>query len=776
MGDAAVAAAMASPPPLPPLDVRSIGHPSVRDLAWVLSMPQVLTGSPRYFPLWPGLGADATALHACRELLERLDADPRPLEAFLAGRRKTRLGDRFEALCHYALAHVALPRAGGGDAEPPEAQSVAALRWGVQVHDARPAAEAYLGGGVGGRAPMLPPGGGGRRGRLDDAALGGASEVGRGGRDREAAAAGPPAAAVVSDDAEQLRRLASLSMGDGGAGAAYVQWQGRRMEAELRRRERNRSAAKRAQARRAAEVTIGELDFVFLDAASSRSSGGRSPDPPPCVRHVEVSVKYLLWSPALTDAKRAGGVAPDMPRGTGIVCGCSRCCPTDAASSSAAAGSSAPAAPAPQDECAVAWSAGLDGFHGPHRIESLTLKIRRGSAQLALALAPRAQEWLRAYVTEAAGGASTTALSSAPALPLSHPPVAVTSSYVLKGYLFYPLAEWAWRGDGDGGGVGRRPRQCVWSDECLSPALLAALPASVPARHPAGWYTDSVDALLARRPASRWVVLPKPFWLGPLVMPCEPDEAEAMERGWAAAAAGAAPAATAAPHPASPPAGPHSALDPAPVLLPAHMSVDAFDQMTSAEEKARVVARLRAHAMHMRRELPGSPVPGGSAGPSGGFIKYAGPGSELTLWGGLGRNALPRVSDGARLAADVAANHAVAVRCASARALRLLVAEVVYDPGWVNGGAGARPPPSHPDAGDSGTGCPPQTRGRAPPGAWVEVSRGFVVEDGWATEGDAAHAARFGEEMPVGHGAKRAGTGAGSGAGARRGPGVDAYV
>ena len=442
----------------------------------------------------------------------------------------------------------------------------------------------------------------------------------------------------------------------------------------------------------------------------------------------------------------------------------------------------------------------------------------------------------------------------------------VSCAYLLKGFYFYPLKQFrrsaidndnhihttaaAAAGSSNEGISSRLPMSnttgSVVSTSSLHPSLLASLPPSIPRRHPCGWWTDDVTQLtrektdsVTRREAavdaasagnatgftsSRWVILPKPFWLGPLVIPCSLQEAQAMEAGWANASATIDTVADSAAQSSSASSERSTSVtSPDATMLAAHSDAfsrgpsislgqpsaaaaatgaasskggwlfpfqDAFDQCTSAAEKAVLIAKrsgagrstrsyasstsasaannsitsregsseagssiaLRVEGYAVSSSHAASPSSISASAP---FIKFAAAGSGLHHWDGLGRNALPRVSDGRRLEADVAANFAAAVSTATARALRLLIAEVRYDPKWPN----APFPLPAADPASSSTCAASATASAVTPceGAWVEVSRGFLVEPGWASEDDAAHQARYGPEMrPVGFKGRRA--------------------
>ena len=726
-------------------DIRRLAQPAVRDLAWVLCAPQVLRAAPSPpapFPLWTGLD-NGELLARNTSLLLALDAQPAPLHAFLRARNRTRLGDRFEALVQYALGVASLPD-----------RRILGLRASLPLHDVQ-----QLRGDTGG-----PP-------------------------SRQAPLAAPAPAPQQSPPPVSAP----------GQGGAFQWWNDRRAAGEARR------AAKRAAfvARKKAPafVTVGECDFLFGEeaAAEPREDGhAAAPPPAPVLRHLEVSVKFLLYSETLAAAKACGRVAAHIPVGTGLRCLHAGCAVGEGAAAAAAAtgvntGAPAPplhaacaqqpllllpppplaagaaptgqtneehAAPGGGGGCLAAWAHRLGCYHGPHRLESLELKLRRGRGQLALTAHPRAQEWLAQHAAALLqpplppppppdGGASALAaapaqaegpvvgrveedqadgggVEAAPAPPAPAPPVAstvpVSAAYLLKGYLFYALHEFVWLDREEAGNGDELPALSTAASAVLAPALLARLPPAIPRDHLAGWFTASVAELTARRPRSRWVVLPKPFWLGPLVIPCSAADVRAMEAAWAAASRVPPPPTSVAPAAAAAgDDGRHAtggggtrARPPAAAAKP---FPDGFDQCSSAAEKARWRERQTAART-------------AALAPAAEFVKYAGVGSGFFHWDGLGPNARSRVMDGRALAAAVASNHDAAVATATARALRLLVAELQYHAGW-------RP--------HVGGGC---CEG---PGAWVEVSRGFLVEPGWDDEGDAAHEAKFGPEMaPVG--------------------------
>lgn len=854
-------------------DLRRLAQPAVRDLAWVLSAPQVLraAAAPHApFPLWHGLAPDALARN--QPLLLALDADPALLHDFLRARNRTRLGDRFEALVLFALAHATL--AGG--------QRVLGLRASVALHDRRAEGGAYLRQLRDGDAVSLPTS------EPSAPAQQAPQQQHHHQQQRQQQHAPPriapaqpspppalpPAAAAAAAAAAAWRAPLGGDahppspepdadtglVGGGGDGGrergGFEWWHARRAAGEARRVAKRQAFVARRKA--APAVTVGECDFLFGEAPADGSA-------PPIVRHLEVSIKFLLLSDTLTAAKRAGTIAAHIPAGTGLRCVHAGCAIASAAGRSPSPevnqyalevaqpvcarhhqprpppGGGAPAgreatvvvppppegclgrrlgaANPPPEGCLAEWAHGLGRYHGPHRLESLELKLRRGGEQLALTAHPRAQEWLARHaaallqpplppldalaeaaagscargaegaVEGSAGAAEAAAPHSAeqpPPAPVIVPPV--SAAYLLKGYLFYPLSAFSWpptcddvaeaaASSGHAAPAGEDdalPELAVAAPRVLSPAYLASLPPAIPRDHLAGWYSACVAELTRRRPRSRWVVLPKPFWLGPLVIPCSEADAAVMEAAWADAAHVGSSGALQAHVVAAPPppgvasaGGSRSSGTPAgaaavdaepgagagdgsssdahatgPAAPPReghchhHRALpysDTFDQFTTAAEKARWLERQAA------RITPPPHPPGGAggatgaaAGPApgaagaGAFVKYAGAGSGLSHWDGLGAGpaSRARVMDARGLAAAVAGNTAAAVATATARALRLLVAELRYHARW-------RPHVAV-----------------ATPGAWVEVSRGFVVEPGWDTESDEAHAATFGPEMP----------------------------
>lgn len=82
-------------------------HPAVRDLAWVLGSPPLLS-APRPAatpnPCWLDADWCNRSLQVSTDWLTRLDADPTPLLAHLAREHDHRLGSRFESLLAFWLA------------------------------------------------------------------------------------------------------------------------------------------------------------------------------------------------------------------------------------------------------------------------------------------------------------------------------------------------------------------------------------------------------------------------------------------------------------------------------------------------------------------------------------------------------------------------------------------------------------------------------------------------------------------------------------------------
>ena len=135
-----------------------------------------------------------------------------------------------------------------------------------------------------------------------------------------------------------------------------------------------------------------------------------------------------------------------------------------------------------------------DCWLGPHRSETLAARVDRLHRQLALPLTPVGGAAVRDWV-----GAQDS--------------VAVVSSAVLYGWLFHPRS---------------------------SPAASASAPGPrVSDTHWRGWWSDSVEAILADAPASRrWLILPKRRWLSPAVAPAD-DPALLDAEGLRAVAAAA---------------------------------------------------------------------------------------------------------------------------------------------------------------------------------------------------------------------------------------------
>lgn len=75
----------------------------VRHLAWALSSPPLLAPSKQDQISWPEPAWFQDYFHSCLPALAELDADPTPLQEFLAGENDKRLGHYFESLWAYSL-------------------------------------------------------------------------------------------------------------------------------------------------------------------------------------------------------------------------------------------------------------------------------------------------------------------------------------------------------------------------------------------------------------------------------------------------------------------------------------------------------------------------------------------------------------------------------------------------------------------------------------------------------------------------------------------------
>jgi len=85
-------------------NVTEFKHQAVRDLAWAVSSPPLIS-QPSHLCLWPQAGWFQQIGEESSALLARIDADCAELDALIATRKDQRLGKYFEVLWYYWLSH-----------------------------------------------------------------------------------------------------------------------------------------------------------------------------------------------------------------------------------------------------------------------------------------------------------------------------------------------------------------------------------------------------------------------------------------------------------------------------------------------------------------------------------------------------------------------------------------------------------------------------------------------------------------------------------------------
>jgi len=126
------------------------------------------------------------------------------------------------------------------------------------------------------------------------------------------------------------------------------------------------------------------------------------------------------------------------------------------------------------------------------------------------------------------GGAQVTGASGEDDALGGGAPRLADSRFLLKGTFFFPLPSVRWPGEDEGRAYVDEPMRAPLEGTPLPRDVLSG-------DMQAGWWTSDAEALVRRRPSSLWMVLSKPFWLGPVVVP--PEAADLRVTAAAAAAA-----------------------------------------------------------------------------------------------------------------------------------------------------------------------------------------------------------------------------------------------